>query len=116
MEALALLLHGLGGMGFSMLGRLLAASDMAVLKWVRAQAAALPEPEILAAVVAVAVDEMRRYLEESLPSSGPAKLWAWRACGLDGRRAVALPALLASHRGTAARWCWAGVMTQLAAL
>ncbi len=70
MKALAVLLYGMGGMGFSAIGRLLGVSDVAVLKWVRAEAASLPEPEISAAVVTVEVDEMWHYLKKSLPSSG----------------------------------------------
>ncbi len=43
MKALAILLYGMGSMSFSMIGRVLGVSDVAVLKWVRAEAAALPE-------------------------------------------------------------------------
>ena len=64
------LLYGMGNMSFSMIGRLLGASDVAVLKWVRAEASALPDPAVSAEVVTVEVDEMWRFLEKSLPSSG----------------------------------------------
>ena len=70
MKALAVLLHGMGGMSFSAIGRLLGVSDVAVLKWVRAEASALPEPAVSAAVVTVEVDEMWHFLKRSLPSSG----------------------------------------------
>ena len=46
MKALAVLLYGMGGMSFSGIGRLLGVSDVAVLKWVHAEAAGLPEPEV----------------------------------------------------------------------
>ena len=70
MKALAILLYGMGNMSFSMIGRLLGVSDVAVLKWVRAEASALPEPEVPAEVVTVEVDEMWHYLKKRLPSSG----------------------------------------------
>ena len=37
MKALAVLLYGMGGMSFSMIGRVVGVSDVAVLKWVRAE-------------------------------------------------------------------------------
>lgn len=70
MKALAILLYGMGNMSFSMIGRLLGVSDVAVLKWVRAEASALPEPEVPAEVVTVEVDEMWHYLKKRLPNSG----------------------------------------------
>ena len=77
MKALAVLLYGMGGMGFSAIGRLLGVSDVAVLKWVRAEAAALPEPEVSAAVVTVEVDEMWHFLKKSLPSCGSGAPMTW---------------------------------------
>ena len=70
MKALAVLLYGMGGMSFSAISRVLGVSDVAVLKWVRAEAAALPEPEVPASMVTVEVDEMWHFLKKSLPSSG----------------------------------------------
>ena len=64
MKAMAVLLHGMGNMSFSMIGRLLGVSDVAVLKWVRAEASALPEPVVPAEVVTVEVDEMWHYLKK----------------------------------------------------
>ena len=98
MKALAVLLYGMDGMSFSMIGRVLEVSDVAVLKWVRAKAAALPEPEVSAAVVTieVEVDEMWHYLRKSLPRSGSGAPMTWIA---------------------GAPWpgCWVGVMIQPAA-
>ena len=79
MKALAVLLYGMGGMSFSAISRLLGVSDVAVLKWVRAEAAALPEPEVSAEVVTVEVDEMWHYLKKSLPSSGSGAPMTWIA-------------------------------------
>ena len=64
MKALAVLLYGMGNMSFSMIGRLLGVSNVAVLKWVRAEASALPEPEVPAQVVTVEVDEMWHFIKK----------------------------------------------------
>ena len=77
MKALAVLLYGMGGMSFSMIGRVLGVSDVAVLKWVRAEASALPEPEVAATVVTVGVDEMWHFLKKSPPSSGSGGPMTW---------------------------------------
>ena len=54
-----------------------AVKALAVLKWVRAEAAGLPEPEVASSVVTVQVDEMRHHLEKSLPSSGSGAPMTW---------------------------------------
>ena len=75
-------------------------SDAAVLKWVRAEAAALPEPEVSASVVTVEVrpkagqtevDEMWHFLKKSAKSGEPlgSTIWLWRAYDMDVRRTVA---------------------------
>jgi len=51
------------GMSFSAIGRLLGVSDVAVLKWARAEASSLPEP-VVSAEVAV-VDEMWHHLKKN---------------------------------------------------
>ncbi len=82
-------------MSFSAIGWVLGVSDVAVLTWVRAAASALPEPEVSTAVVTGEVDEMWRFLKESLPSCGSGALMTW----ISG-----------------APWpgCWVGVMMRLA--
>ena len=95
-KALAVLLYGMGNMSSSMIGRLLGASDVAVLKWVRAEASALPDPAVSAEVVTVEVDETWRFLEKSLPSSGSG-----------------VPVTL--MHGALWPGCWVGVMMQPAA-
>jgi len=77
MKALAVLLYGMGGMSFSMIVRVLGVSDVAVLKWVRAEAAALPEPEVPVAAVTVEVDEMWHFIKKSLPGSGSGVPMTW---------------------------------------
>ncbi len=96
MKAVAVLLYGMGGMSFSAIGCLLGVSDVAVLKWARAEASALPEPEVSTAVVTVEVDEMWHFLKKSLPSSGCGAPMTW----ISG-----------------APWpgCWVGVMMRPAA-
>ena len=75
MKAMAVLLHGMGNTSFSAIGRLLGVGDAAVLKWVRAEASALPEPEGPAEVVTVEVDEMRHFLKKVCQVVGLARLW-----------------------------------------
>ena len=70
MQALAVMLYGMGAMSFSAIARLLEVSDVAVLRWVRAEAAALPKPEVGASVVTVEVDKIWHFLKENVPSSG----------------------------------------------
>ena len=65
MKALAVSLYGMGNMSFSMTGRLLGVSDVAVLKWARAEASALPDPAVSAEVAAVEVDGMWHYLKKT---------------------------------------------------
>ena len=74
MKALAVLLYGMGGMSFSMIGRVLGVSDVAVLKWVRAEAASLPEPVVSPSVVTVEVDEMGHFLKKVCQALGLARL------------------------------------------
>lgn len=74
MKALAVLLHGMGGMSFSMIGRVLGVSDVAVRKWVRAEATSLPEPVASPSVVTVEVDEMRHFLKKVCQALGLARL------------------------------------------
>ncbi len=74
MKALAVLLYGVGGMSFSMIGRVLGVSDVAVLKWVRAKVAALPEPEVSSSVVTVKVDEMWHFIKKVCQALGLACL------------------------------------------
>jgi insertion element IS1 protein InsB len=71
-------------MSFSMIGRVLGVSDVAVLKWVRTEAASVPEPVVSPSVVTVEMDEMWHFLKKN-----SAKLWVWRAYDVDTRRTVA---------------------------
>ena len=50
MKAMAVLLYAMGNMSFGMIGRILGVSDVSILRWVRAEAEALPEPAVPANV------------------------------------------------------------------
>ena len=65
MKALAVLLYAMGNMSFLGIARILGVSDVAVMKWVRAEAQSLPEPEIPADVATVSLDEMWHFLEKN---------------------------------------------------
>ncbi|MGI4944964.1 MAG: IS1/IS1595 family N-terminal zinc-binding domain-containing protein [Janthinobacterium lividum] len=74
MKALAVLLYGMGGMSFRMIGRVLGVSDVAVLKWVRAEASTLPEPEVGSSVLTVEIDEMWHFIKKVCQTLGLACL------------------------------------------
>jgi transposase-like protein len=64
MKALALLLYAMGNMSFCGIGRLLKVSDVSVLRWAKAAALELPEPEIPADVELVNLDEMHHFVKK----------------------------------------------------
>ena len=70
MKALAILLYAMGNMSFLGIARILGVSDVAVMKWVRAEAQSLPEPEIPADVATVSLDEMWHFLEKKRKNAG----------------------------------------------
>ncbi len=70
MKAMAVLLYAMGNMSFGMIGRILGVSDVSVLRWVRAEAEALPEPAIPADVKVLVIDEMWHYVKKSQVSFG----------------------------------------------
>lgn len=70
LKALAKLLYAMGNMSFCGIARLLKVSDVAVLKWVRKEAEALPEPEMPADVEIVMLDEMWHFLKKRQKNYG----------------------------------------------
>jgi transposase len=64
MNALALLLYAMGNMSFCGIGRLLQVSDVSVLRWARAAALELPEPEMPADVEFVNLEEMHHFIKK----------------------------------------------------
>jgi transposase-like protein len=83
MKALAVPLYAMGNTSFGMIARFLGVSDVAVLKWIRAAAEKLPEPEMSAEVVVLTLDEVWHFLKKTQ------KLWVWRAYDPLQRRTVA---------------------------
>jgi transposase len=69
-KALATLLYAMGNMSFCGIARLLGVSDVAVLKWIRKEAEALPTPEMPADVDIVMLDEMHHFLKKRQKSYG----------------------------------------------
>ena len=65
MKALAILLYSMGNASFGMIGRLLGVSDVAVLKWVRAEAQSIPEPKVESDLLVVTLDEMWHYVQKN---------------------------------------------------
>ena len=70
MKALAQLLYAMGNMSFCSIARLLKVSDVAVLKWIRAAAKNVPEPEVGGNVIALSLDEMWHFLKKRAKNSG----------------------------------------------
>ena len=66
-KAIALYLEGLG---FRAIGRLLGASNVAVLKWVKKAAQELPEPETPAFVDVLELDELHHFVKKRAKKSG----------------------------------------------
>ena len=64
MKALALLLYAMGNMSFCGIGRLLKVSDVSILRWAKAAALELPEPEMPADVELVNLDEMHHFIKK----------------------------------------------------
>jgi transposase-like protein len=83
MKAMAVLLYAMGNMSFGMIGRLLGVSDVSILRWVRAEAEALPEPAVPADAKVLVLDEMWHFVEKKSDA-----LWLWRAYDPVGGRTV----------------------------
>lgn len=73
MKALAVLLYTMGNMSYGMIARLFGVSEVAVFKWIRAAAAALPEPAAPADVQIVQIDEMWHFVDGKKTSAGSGK-------------------------------------------
>src|SRR3954452_13028016 len=80
-KAMAVLLYAMGNMSFGMIGRILGVSDVSVLRWVRAEAEALPEPDVPADVKVLVIDEMWHFVKKKA-----GQLWLWRAYDPVGGR------------------------------
>jgi IS1 family transposase len=77
MKALALLLYAMANVSFCSIARLLKVSDVAVLKWVRAEARKLPEPEPSGHIAIVTLDEMWHFLKKRAYDPVQQRTIAW---------------------------------------
>jgi transposase-like protein len=80
----AVLLYAMGNASYGMIARLFGVSEVAVFKWIRKEAAALPEPVTPAEVEIVQLDEMWHFVDGKKN-----KCWLWRAFDPVSRRALA---------------------------
>lgn len=70
MKALAVLLYGMGAMSYRMIARVLGVSQVSVYQWIKAEAKALPAPEMPADIQIVNLDEMWHFLKKRPQNSG----------------------------------------------
>jgi transposase len=70
MKALAALLYVLGNASFGMIARLLGVSDVAVMKWMRAEARAIAEPAAQGDLLVATLDEMWHFVQKKAASFG----------------------------------------------
>ncbi len=70
MKALAVLLYAMGNASYGMIARLFGVSEVAVFKWIRKEATALPEPATPAEVEIVQLDEMWHFVDGKKTSAG----------------------------------------------
>lgn len=73
MKALAVLLYAMGNASYGMIARLFGVSEVAVLKWIRKEALALPAPTTPATVEIVQLDEMWHFVDGKKTSAGSGK-------------------------------------------
>jgi len=64
------LLYAMGNASYGMIARLSGVSEVAVFKWIRKEAAALPEPTTPATIELVQLDEMWHFVEGKKTSAG----------------------------------------------
>jgi transposase-like protein len=86
-QALAMYLEGLG---FRAIGRLLGVSNVAVLKWVRQAAKALPEAKTTAVVDILEMDELWHFIKKRAENSGSGLLLTVKDAPLLTSRQVAV--------------------------
>ena len=78
MKALAVLLYAMGNASYGMLARLFGVSEVAVYKWIRAEAESIPEPSPKSSSGIVQIDEMWHFVngkKTRFGSGGPLILW-----------------------------------------
>jgi transposase len=73
-KVLAVLLYALGNASFGMIARLLGVSDVAVMKWIRAEARAIPEFAVQGDLRVVTADERWHFVQKKPHTLGRACL------------------------------------------
>ena len=79
MKALAVLLYAMGNASLGMIARLLWVSSVAVYKWIRQEAEAIPEPSAKSSAGLVQIDEMWHFVngkKTRFGSGGPMILFS----------------------------------------
>ena len=79
MKALAVLLYAMGNASLGMIARLLGVSSVAVYKWIRQQAEAVPEPSATSSAGLVQIDERWHFVngkKTRFGSGGPMILFS----------------------------------------
>ena len=69
-----MLLYAMGNMSSGMIARLFGVSEVADFKWIRKEAAALPEPVTPADVEIVQLDEMWHFVDGKKTNAGSGRL------------------------------------------
>jgi transposase len=74
-RAFAVILYGLGKGSYGFIAKLFGVTPAAVLKWVRQEAASLPEPEVSGAIREMEFDEMWHFIGSKKTSVGLSRRW-----------------------------------------
>jgi len=74
-KALAVILYSLSKASFGMLGRIFGVSRTLAYRWIKAEAEALPEPEVPGDIKEMEFDEMWHFIGSKKTSSGSSRRW-----------------------------------------
>ena len=74
-KALAVLLYALGKASFGFLGKLFGVSRSLTYRWIREEAATLPDPTVSGAIEELELDEMWHFIQSKKTNGGSSKRW-----------------------------------------
>lgn len=74
-RAFAVILYSLGKGSYGFIAKLFGVTPAAVLKWVRQEAAGLPEPEVPGGILEMEFDEMWHFVGSKKTSAGSSRPW-----------------------------------------
>lgn len=74
-RALAVILYSLGKASFNMLGHIFGVSRSLTFRWIKQEAAALPEPEVPGNIKEMEFDEMWHFIGSKKTKPGSSKRW-----------------------------------------